>query len=286
MRYKVNFKDVSNMLTPYFFRAPIYQRYLFSLIKPLSDLNDNGNPVLYFDQGNTDNTTYRGIYSAANTYAIGDISMYFGVSYRNKTKITTPEAFDDTKWIKSPRVSLYPFTLFITRFLQVDASRLVLQKYLNELFDSTNEGILLVNNATTYVTYEFNSSEEHTVDYGYNSWDSTHDYAATKEYALGSNGNAYLSNQTPNLDKDPSDSANSAYWDLISTGQEYFFNEADTFVADYNIEIPALVATGPEFDGDKFKAVVNFFNSAGRTFNGVRQDLSAGDAGYLLFTNI
>lgn len=230
IKYRVGFKDISNMLSPWFFREPVYQKYLFSLVKPLSDINDNGIPIQFFNQ-------------------------------------------------KNP--SLYQFTIFITRFLQVNASRIVLEKYLNELFDPTNQGIVLENHPVTYVTYEFNDSEEHTVDYGYNDWDATVDYAATKEYVLAPDGNVYLSNTTPNISNQPPH----ANWDLISTGQEYLFNEEDTFEADYLIKIPVLVATGADYDSDRFKAIVNFFNAAGRTFNGVRKDLSAGDTGYLLFTN-
>jgi len=225
LKYKINFKDLTSQLSPWFFRAPIYLRYLFALVKPLDNLNDNSEPIRFFDQ-------------------------------------------------KNP--SLYQFTIFITRFLQVNASRLVLQKYLNELFDPTTEGILIVNNAVIDVKYKFNASEQHVPIYKYNAWDSTVDYAASGEFILAPDGNVYESNTTPNVNNIPP----SAEWDLISTAKEYLFNEADIYTPDYTIKIPVLVTLQIDYSDDGFKAIVNQFNAAGRTYQGIVLETSA-----FLFSN-
>ena len=226
--FRVNFRDLSFQLSPDEFRAPIYLRYLYSLVKPLSDINDNGTPIQFFNQKNR---------------------------------------------------SFYPLTVFISRFLAVDGSRIAVQKYLNELWDPTNEGILIVNSATVEVLYRYNNSEQHTDEYDYNAWDATVDYAASNEWVLAANGNVYESLQTPNVDKEPS--ANGAYWVLYSTAQEYMFNEADIYTADYTIKIPRLVTMQPGYSPDRFKAQVNFFNAAGRTYQGVMLDDST-----FLFNNL
>jgi len=224
--YKVNFKDITNQLSPWFFRVPRYLKYMFALIKPLSELNDNSNPIQFFNQ-------------------------------------------------KNP--SLYQFTIFITRFLQVDASRLVLQKYLNELWDATNEAIVLENNTVVDVKYKYNNSEPSDANYKYNAWDSTVDYAASGEYVLASNGNVYESNTTPNLNNEPPH----ANWDLISTADEYLFNEADIYTADYTIKIPVLVTLQADYSNERFKSIVDYFNSAGRTYQGVVLETNA-----FLFSNL
>jgi len=223
LKYKINFKDLSAALSPWFFRAPIYLRYMFALVKPLDELNDNSIPIQFFDQ-------------------------------------------------KNP--SLYQFTIFITRFLQVNASRLVLQKYLNELFDPTNEGILIVNNAVIDVTYRFNNSEQHDEDFDYNAWDITVDYAASGEFILAPDGNVYESKTTPNLGNEP---PNGSFWDLISTAKEYSFNEADEYTADYTIKIPLIITTASNVDysNEKFMAIVNQFNASGRTYQGIVLETSA-----------
>ena len=223
--FKVNFRDISNQLSPWFFRKPKYLKYLFSLIKPITDINDNGSPVQFFNQKDR---------------------------------------------------SFYQLTEYLNRFLQVSASRLVFQKYLNELWDSTNEGIVIENNAVVEVTYRYNNSEQHVDEYDYNAWDSTVDYAASGEYVLASDGNVYESNTTPNINNEPPH----ANWDLISTATEYMFNEADIYTADYTIKIPQLVTMQPDYSNERFMANVNYFNAAGRTYNGIVLETSA-----LLFTN-
>ena len=182
--FRINFRSLSFQLSPWFFRAPKYLAYLYSLVKPISDINDNSNPIMFFDQKNR---------------------------------------------------SFYPLTIFITRFLQVDATRLKLQKYLNELWDSTDEAILIVNNATVDVEYRFNSTEQHVDEYDYNAWDSTVDYAASDEWVLATDGNVYESNTTPNVNNEPSISGE---WTLFSTSKEYMFNEADIYDTDYTVKIP------------------------------------------------
>jgi hypothetical protein len=219
--FQVNFNDLVNQLTPWFFRKPKYLKYLFSLSKPLSELNNNGVPIQFFDQKNQ---------------------------------------------------SLYQFTLFIIRFLQVNSTTLVLQKYLNERWDSTNEGIVIVNNnQDILVKFKFNLSEQHVPNYRYNGWDSTVDYAASGEFVLANDGNVYESNTTPNLNSEPP----SANWDLISTEKEYIYNRADIYPVDYTIKIPILVTNQLNYSNERFMSLVQFFNTSGRTYQGIVKETSA-----------
>ena len=146
-QFKISFRDIVNQLSPYNWRQTIYLKWIFSLIRPLDELNDNGTPVEFFDQKN---------------------------------------------------LSLYQFVIFITRFLQVDSTKLKLQKYLNELFDPTSNGILIINNNFPLnVDYSFNLTEQSVDDFSYNAWDLAVDYAASGEFVLGPDGNVYESNTTP-----------------------------------------------------------------------------------------
>lgn len=275
--FRINFRDISFQLSPHFFRAPIYLGYLYSLIKPLSDINDNGTPIRFFNQGNLSNTVYKGIYSDQATYSIGNRVLHNGVAYKNITNITVPESFTEAKWLRATNRSFYPLTVFITRFLQVDASRLKLQKYLNEIWDPTDEGILIVNNATVDVKYKFNNVEPREPSYKYNAWKSTTDYAASANLVLAFDGNVYSSNTTPNLNNEPPH----ANWTLISTSEEYLFNVSDIYTADYTIRIPVIITTIDNYNADKFRAVVDFFNAAGRTYQGVELETDI-----FLFSNL
>lgn len=53
MNFKVEFRDVINNLLPHFLRLNTIKSFLFSLIKPLSTLNDNSILVTNFNQSNT-----------------------------------------------------------------------------------------------------------------------------------------------------------------------------------------------------------------------------------------
>lgn len=230
MNFKVNFRDVVSQLSPHNFRQSIYLRWIFSLSKGLSDVNDNGIIINFFGQKNQ---------------------------------------------------SLFQFTRFITRFLQVEQTTLGVQKYLNELFDPTDELIEIINNnSPLLVDYDFNLSEQHVVDFDYNAWDSTFDYAATDEFVLAPDGNVYESNTTPNINNEPV--LTSAEWDLISTADEYLFNNLDIFPPDYTIKIPVNAALDPD-NLKLIQATVNQFNAAGKSYEAVRLDLSPGDPGFLLF---
>lgn len=220
-QFKVNFRDIVTQLSPEFFREPIYTTWIYALIKPLDEVNDNATPIQFFNQKG---------------------------------------------------VSFYQFTRFITRFLQVDSTTLKLQKYLNELFDSSNEGILIVNNNFPLnVEYLFNAEEQSVVNYSYNAWDATVDYAATGEFVLSTDGNVYESNTTPNVNNLPP----SAEWDLISTADEYVFNEVDIYSADYTIKIPVLVTQQPGYSNELFQSIVNNFNAAGKSYEGIVLETSA-----------
>lgn len=280
--YKLNFRDLTTALTPWRKRRPKFLRFLYSLIKPLSTLNDNDIPIQYFDQGNTKNTTYKGIYSATSTYKPGDIVLYAGVAQRNKTAITSGEAFTQSKWVISPRTSLYQFTIFITRVLQVNSTKLILQKYLNELFDPTAQGIVITNNnSILHVKYKFNTSEKFTANYRYNNWKTATAYAASGDYVLAANGNVYESNtgHTSGTSTEPPH----ANWDLISTAAEYQFNNADEYTKDFTVEIPNIVVQQANYSNERFIKILELFNAAGKTYKGVNKDLSDTDPLYLLF---
>jgi len=275
--YKLNFKDITFQLSPWFFRVPKYLRYMFSLIKPLNELNDNGNPIQFFEQGNTTNTNYKGLYDSASTYTTGDIVTYEGYPYRNKISISIPEAFDSAKWIKNPYASFYPFTNYITRFLQVDASRIVLEKYLNEIWDPTNEAIVIENNQVIEVKYKYNNTEFSIDNYKYNNWNNSTSYVAgaNPDYVLAKDGEVYKANTNNTNDEPPS-----LNWDLVTIDDEYLYNSADIYDADYIVKIPLLVTMQPDYNNDRFMAILNYFNSAGRTYQGIVLETSA-----TLFTN-
>lgn len=229
--FRVNYRDLVNQVIAFFLRKDKFKNILFSIIKPLSTLNNNDTVIEFFDQKNQ---------------------------------------------------SLFPFTEFITNFLNFDARTIYLQKYLNDRYDSTNEGILIVNNNTTLdVVYLFNSAENADPTYFYNNWDTTISYVAggTPDRIMYKNI-IYLSaaNSTGVIPL-----GNPAEW--TDEGEmQFLFNNEDIFTSDYTIEIPQLVTLQPDYSDERIQAQINFFNAAGRTYQGVVKELSVGDPGYLLFT--
>lgn len=209
--FKVNYRDLLNQVIAWFLRGDKFRNLLYSAIKPLSELNDNGVTVEFFNQKDR---------------------------------------------------SFYQFTRFISNFIQFDARTIYLQKYLNDRYDPSNEGIVITNNNTTAdVIYLFNQEENQEPVYFYNNWDATESYVIG-EYAVSGN-HIYRATSASSGDQPPS-----ANWSDEGIMQ-FAYNNEDIFTPDYTVEVPNLVTTQPDYSNERIQAQINFFNSAGRTYQGV-----------------
>ena len=135
--FNVDFKDIKFQLTPHFLRKDNLLKLMFSAIKPLKELNNNGVVVESFGQSDRINPSTTALdYDATITYSVGDFRKFQSVTFQNNTAITVPEPFDPIKWTKisDVNVSLHQFILFITNFLNFDARTIFLGKFLNDIY--------------------------------------------------------------------------------------------------------------------------------------------------------
>ncbi len=146
MSFNVDFKDIKFQLTPFFLRKENLLKLMFSAIKPLKELNNNGVLVESFGQSDRINPSTTALdYDATITYSIGDFRKFNSITFQNNTAITVPEPFDPAKWTKISNVnaSLHQFILFITNFLNFDARTIFLEKFLNDIYAKVTEGWLV-----------------------------------------------------------------------------------------------------------------------------------------------
>jgi len=213
--FNVNFRDLVNQIAPHFLRKDEFLRLLFSKIKPLTDINNDGVIVESFGQVDS---------------------------------------------------SLYQFTLFINNFLNFDARTIFLEKFLNQVYDPVNEGIVIVNDNTTHVQYLFNDAEQKPDVFMYNQWDATISYVDAPEDFVFEDNVIYKANAA-SLNKQP---PNASFWD-VQGPITFLFNFDDVFPFDYRIDIPLSITGQTNYSNERIKSQINLFNSAGRTYQGVQK---------------
>ena len=216
MIFNTDFKDVIFQLIAFFLRKPNFLKLIFSGIKPLKTLNDDGVIVESFGQKNS---------------------------------------------------SLNQFQLFIRNFLNFDARTIFLEKFLNDIYDSAQKRIKIVNSTVIPTLAIFNKIEEREDVFFYNNFDSTISYVVG-EFSVFEN-KVFKANATNNSPSTSPPDTN--FWDF-EKDITFIFNFADEFPFDYRIEIPLVVTLQPDYSDDRIKSQINQLNSAGRTFEGVEKE--------------
>lgn len=238
-------------------------RWFYSFFLPLQTLNT----------GRANYTAY----SAASTYAVGDKVFFNGNNYINITAITTPEAFDPTKWkavgvklnivenFGARNVAFYPFTQFIKKFLRFNSQTIYLEKYLNDEYStgaaypySANNGIY-IDNSASQIVYLYNKIESLASVYAYNKWRSTITFASG-EYCVYARS-VWKSLQNGNLNKPPD--SEPTWWVVQDINRKYLFNKSEsTSTYDFIIYVPASVV----YTEARMRSQVDQYKAAGRQY--------------------
>ena len=216
MIFNTDFKDVIFQLTPHFLRKSNFLKFIFSGIKPLKTLNNDGVIVESFGQKNS---------------------------------------------------SFFQFTLFIKNFILFDARTIFLEKFLNDIYDSAQKRIKIVNSTVIPTLALFNKIEEREDVFFYNNFDSTVSYVAG-EFSVFEN-KVFKANATNNSPSTSPPDTN--FWDFFKD-ITFLFNVVDEFPFDYQVQIPLVVTLQPDYSNDRIKSQINQLNSAGRTFEGVEKE--------------
>jgi hypothetical protein len=268
MNFNVSFRDIAYQLIPHFLRTTNFMSYIYSIVKPIRDLNYG---ISLSD------------YSAAATYAIGDRVRYNNVYYLCRVTIASPEAFDETKWVSLGMWSnFYSLVDKIQTLLRYDSKTLNLEKYLNWKYDNTlsdfdsynvtsdtysKAGVLLANpnnkpriqvgSNSRVMNFMYNLVETHDPIYFYNNWDSTQLYNPTDRVQYNSNIYVCILMHSNKVPTDPT------YWTFQKVVSYYYNLGGGVLNADFIVYVPtALLGTKlAEFNSD-----IKKYKLAGKTY--------------------
>jgi len=156
-------------------------------------------------------------------------------------------------------ISFYQFYLFIKNFLRFTGQTIYLEKYLNSIYDPTNEKIYIENTANSNFTYLYNEIEARSPRYLYNRWRSTTTFAINKYCVF--NNQLWISLQNGNLNKQP---GSEPLWWAQDTGSPLFlFNSSEAGSQyDFIVYVPASIS----FDNTKMRKQIDQYRLAGKRY--------------------
>ena len=256
MTFNVDFKDIIFQLTPHFLRKDNFMRFIFSGIKPLKTLNNDGVVVESFGQANS--SLHQFILFITN-FLNFDARTIFLEKFLNDVYAKVTERWDvQVSYLIGDKI------IFNAQNFIALTSNTGKQPNLNPA-DWETTGIEIVNDNTIRVLFLFNKAEEREDFFMYNNWDSTIGYILD-DFAVASDNKVYQANTNNTNDEPPSTN-----WDFLKD-ITFVFNVADEFPFDYRVEIPLSVRLQPNYSNDRIKSQIKLFNAAGRSFEGVEKE--------------
>lgn len=263
MIFNVDFKDIKFQLTPFFLRKDNLLKLMFSAIKPLKTINNDGVVVESFGQKNS--SLHQFILFITN-FLNFDARTIFLEKFLNDIYAKVTEGWLITKSYLIGDKIIFDGQNYIT--LTANTGK---QPDLNPT-DWETTGIEIINDNTISVQYIFTKAEQDPPYTLYKLWDNTFAYKintlpVTGDFAVFEN-KVYQA-KTDNTNKQPD--LNPADWDFKSD-ITYLFHFEDQFPFDYRVEIPLSVRTQPDYSNDRIKNQIKQLNAAGRSFEGVEKE--------------
>ena len=255
MIFNTDFKDVIFQVDPHFLRKDNFLKLMFSGIKPLKTINNDGVVVESFGQKNS--SLHQFILFITN-FLNFDARTIFLEKFLNDIYAKVIEIWDQQKsYIIGDKI-VFDAQNYIA--LTASTGR---QPDLNPA-DWETTGIEIVNDNTIRVLALFNKAEEKDDVFFYNNWDSTISYIID-DFVVATDNKVYQAN-TNNTNEEPPN----AKWDFIKD-ITFVFNFSDEFPFDYRIEIPIGITLQPDYSNNRIKSQVRQLNAAGRSFEGVEK---------------
>ena len=253
--FNVDFKDVLFQVDPHFLRKSNFLKLMFSGVKPLKTLNNDGVVVESF--GQKDASLHQFILFITN-FLNFDARTIFLEKFLNDIYAKVTEGWDVQKAYLIGDKIIFNAQNYIA--LTNNTGK---QPELNPV-DWETTGIEIVNDNTIRVLFLFNKAEEREDFFMYNNWDSTIAYIVD-DFSVATDNKVYQANSNNTNDEPPS-----ANWDFLKD-ITFVFNVSDEFPFDYRIEIPLSIRLQPDYSNDRIKSQINLFNAAGRSFEGVEK---------------
>ena len=254
--FNVDFKDVIFQLDPHFLRKDNFLRFIFSGIKPLKTINNDG--VLVESFGQKDASLEQFILFITN-FLDFDARTIFLEKFLNDVYAKVTE-----RWLIQKSYLIGDKIIFNAQNFIALTNNTGKQPDLNPS-DWETTGIEIVNDNTIRVLFLFNEAEEREDFFMYNNFDSTINYIIN-DFSV--KDNRVFQANAASLNKPPPDTN---FWDFIKD-ITFVFNVSDEFPFDYRIEIPLEVRLQPNYSDNRIKSQIRLFNAAGRSFEGVEKE--------------
>ena len=255
MTFNTDFKDIIFQLTPHFLRKDNFLKLIFSGIKPLKTINNDGVVVESFGQKNS--SLHQFILFITN-FLNFDARTIFLEKFLNDIYAKVTEIWDQQKsYIIGDKI-VFDAQNYIALTANTGKQP--------DLFpaDWETTGIEIINDNTIRVLALFNEAEERDDVFFYNNWDSTISYIID-DFVVATDNKVYQANANNTNDEPPSGN-----WDFIKD-ITFMFNFSDEFPFDYRIEIPIGITLQPDYSNNRIKSQVRQLNAAGRSFEGVEK---------------
>ena len=254
--FNVDFKDVIFQLTPHFLRKDDFLRFIFSGIKPLKTINNDG--VLVESFGQKDASLQQFILFITN-FLDFDARTIFLEKFLNDVYAKVTE-----RWLIQKSYLIGDKIIFNAQNFIALTNNTGKQPDLNPS-DWETTGIEIVNDNTIRVLFLFNEAEEREDFFMYNNFDSTISYIVG-DFSV--KDNKVFQANAPSLNQPPPDTN---FWDFIKD-ITFVFNVSDEFPFDYRIEIPLEIRLQPNYSDNRIKSQIRLFNAAARSFEGVEKE--------------
>ena len=266
MNFNIDFKDIIFQLTPHFLRKENLLKFMFSVIKPLKTINNDGVVVESFGQKNS--SLHQFILFITN-FLNFDARTIFLEKFLNDiyAKVTQ-------RWFIQQSFLIGDKVIFDGQNYIALTNNVGKQPDLSPA-DWETTGIEIINDNTIRVQYMFNNAEQGDDFIMFNDWDDTFAYKintlpVTGDFAVFEN-KVYQS-KTDNTNKQPD--LNPSDWDFFKD-ITFLFSFSDEFPFDYQVQIPAdieaAILLNPNLSFDRMKSQIKQLNAAGRSFEGVRK---------------
>ena len=259
--FNVDFKDIKFQLTPHFLRKENLLKLMFSAIKPLKDINNDGVVVESFGQKNS--SLHQFILFITN-FLNFDARTIFLEKFLNDiyAKVTQ-------RWNPQQAFLITDKVIFDGQNYIALTNSTGKQPDLSPS-DWETTGIEIINDNTTRVQYLFNNIEQGIDFFMFNNFDSAISYSLD-DFVVFEN-QVFQANTGTSAGESPTTTPGK--WDFIQD-ITFVFSFSDLFPFDYQVQITAdieaAILLNPDLSFDRMKAQINQLNAAGRSFEGVRK---------------
>lgn len=258
MSFNIDFKDIKFQLTPHFLRKDNLLKLMFSSVKPLKTINNDGVVVESFGQPNS--SLHQFILFITNFLNFDARTIFLEKFLNDIYAKVTERWFITTSYLIGAKI-IFDGQNYIA--LTNNVGR---QPDLNPT-DWETTGIEIINDNTISVQYLFNNAEQGDDFFMFNNFNTSIAYSLDDFVAF--ENKIFQANTSTSAGESPTTTP--AKWDF-EQDIDFLFNFSDNLPFDYRVEVPLGVRLQPDYSNDRIKNQIKLLNAAGRSFEGVEKE--------------